>query len=1075
MQKQSAGPNRGLGGIIRRLAEGGVSPQAAHAMAKVRQSSLSFDDLLAGIAKNGPVSAASKLNPVARRELAALGADAGVSRFAFPTTNNATRIPSKVLAREQGLSYLDKARGAQGPTPYLESLAKRKELFPRTQYGPPYPGKSPDDWRGALKDVVGKNPAAKHVMHHDVNDGPIGLHPQLPVGSSPPYKPTVGDKMREISRARPIQTGAAIAATAAAPVYAAASLFNGQKPTGAAPRVPTGPTPQALPAAVADASAPAALPDKHSLPSLPDLPERVGPPELGLPAYEYDSRAPAQLPDKHSLPSLEALPETSYNLPAPKSPFTKSESPGWLSTAIKYAPHAALAGLGGLGAYHLYNQLKGKNQDEEQDFSKLGEFVESHPLVAGFLSACHEAGLDDQQITEKIAAACQADPAIAREFSAAMQKSALLDEAMAPVMTPPKLGPAAGKPLAVPPVNAKPPAAPTANPYLNPKPNLPKLPPNRYGPQGSGVWNGFIQELNRNYNPFSEAWNLPTVDTTDAVLKHTGRAFMGGGAALGALAGLLAGSGAAGAGAIGGMVVGTVPAAIRTGAKWLGAGAYGASPLAPLAFSGNSQPTPEVPAATPKAFTIDDVPAELQPQIQSTVADQVDRAIATGTIPGGAQNRDKLIAELTSDKIRNAINDGQIPVPGRLNRGLDPVGETAATPSGNASVPPENASQGGGAPPVPSAEVAGQPQAPASPAAQAPAPDAPIEQWQQYTDKLIDDPSTPANEKIQAMKPFVEQVAKSNGATPQQMVDFLAQVEKDGLPPEKVQQAFQKFQAQRLTTAQSKAPARLGGPDAPPVPPNGVVDGGQSNLMLDLQTQGAEAWDTFSKMDPVTQSLIGLGFGVGAIGLMHMLSNGGSMSGALMSLLGFGAAAGIAGHGGMFGQDVQNGIQGAMGDVKSLLAGPGQQPAGPDVPPVPPNDLGSQPTDPSSQQAASPANDPIAALASQPYEQRLSSLGLDGNDKVQNLRKLSDQYSPEQLTKLLSGVPVEKAQEILTQLKHPLANTGLGVGPDAHRELTDVLNRYIANPQPSQSSMIRQPKLDAYQYLRSGQNPNIPA
>ena len=63
-------------------------------------------------------------------------------------------------------------------------------------YGPPNPYvKPPSDWRGAIRDIVAKNPASHHVP--ELVNGKIVTHPVLRPGSSPIYRPTVSDRVRE--------------------------------------------------------------------------------------------------------------------------------------------------------------------------------------------------------------------------------------------------------------------------------------------------------------------------------------------------------------------------------------------------------------------------------------------------------------------------------------------------------------------------------------------------------------------------------------------------------------------------------------------------------------------------------------------------------------------------------------------------------------------------------------------------------------------------------------------------------------------------------------------------------------
>ncbi len=143
------------------------------------------------------------------------------------------------------------------------------------------------------------------------------------------------------------------------------------------------------------------------------------------PAAPVDA-APGKL-TMADLPNFEP-PALQEPAPPPTSPTVAGEpgKPGQIAQAIgKYGPYAGAAalGVGGL-AYLMHRLSEARRRKQEQKLLpyvlKAAEdthaFAQEHPLVAGFLQTCGEAGLDEQQIREKIARACFLDPVIEAEF-----------------------------------------------------------------------------------------------------------------------------------------------------------------------------------------------------------------------------------------------------------------------------------------------------------------------------------------------------------------------------------------------------------------------------------------------------------------------------------------------------------------------------------------------------------------------------------------------------------------------------------------------------------------------------------
>ncbi len=328
----------------------------------------------------------------------------------------------------------------------------------------------------------------------------------------------------------------------------------------------------------------------------------VAAPVLGTAAAMQSGAAPTVAPTASG-----PAPTPPPTATAPNSPA----SPGWLGTAMKYAPLAALGGLGAYGLYQAYDDLTGKDE-QGVDFvpktANAAEFSERFPFVAGFLAKCASDGCDMNDILVRIKAAAAVAPELQVEFAAAFEKSAILEAQFnpAPAGAAPKppvtaqpqapLGQAAAQQALKPQAPAVPPAAPAkpempqlppgdpnwvdeqGNIHAEPKPTGPHQPvpinmqvDHNSGPSGiSNYWS----QLNAFYNPWSKEYaNVSSNDAVGTGLRATGRIAGGVGLAAGAAAGGLAAAGAAAPGlaALGGKALGTAGAVGNTlGKGYLG-------------------------------------------------------------------------------------------------------------------------------------------------------------------------------------------------------------------------------------------------------------------------------------------------------------------------------------------------------------------------------------------------------------------------------------------------------------------------------------------------------------------------
>lgn len=564
--------------------------------------------------------------------------------------------------------------------------------------------------------------------------------------------------------------------------------------------------------------------------------------------------------------------------PAPTTlPTELQGNPIW-----KYLPHAGLAAAGGLGLYSMYQNAKRQEEQAKQvplvnmlpkTAAEQAQFVADYPFVAGFLVACHDAGLSELQIREKIAIAARIDVDFAEEFHNAFVKEAIgLHDNMGPMVPkPPSVAP-----------------APAATP-------APKL----------------------NLGAMGAPKPPPVVATPPAaprgVLGGIGPAVRGG---VGALAG----------------GIGSVGAALATpvahAGEWVGALPEGSGDMVNnvqeqmhgLANAGAEQ---FLNNQTSSAF--DDALVNHQEQARPLMGqanqEVMDRATNVSLTAAGnapmAVGGGKAVGAITGlDTANQAVQPSPLNT-ANPNAPHDPVGveqgiggEMAAAEDATAlsSQAPAGPQPGPGpaptqtppqqpmAPPpegVPGTASQGQPGAqplgaPAKPAA--PPVGSPPQAWDDFAKAITDDPSTPVNEKLDAIKPFVEQVTGQSGLPPEEIAKFVQQAETQGLQPSQMQDAFKRYSEQLAAS----------NPEAMQQP--GFIE---------------QAYDSFTKMDGGTQALLGLGLGLGVIGLMNSASGGNGLGSILMMLLGFGTAAFTGAQGGLFGQ----GAQGMAGSLSESIGG----------------------------------------------------------------------------------------------------------------------------------------------------------
>lgn len=105
-----------------------------------------------------------------------------------------------------------------------------------------------------------------------------------------------------------------------------------------------------------------------------------------------------------------------------------------------------------------------------------------------------------------------------------------------------------------------------------------------------------------------------------------------------------------------------------------------------------------------------------------------------------------------------------------------------------------------------------------------------------------------------------------------------------------------------------------------------VTERAAAKLAQNMGTEPQTAWGIVQNMSGTQQMLLAGGLGLGAIGLISMLSGSGGIMPYVLTALGLGTAAGVAGHGGLLGQGPQEFMQGIFGGGQP--AGPAQSPAG---------------------------------------------------------------------------------------------------------------------------------------------------
>jgi hypothetical protein len=133
---------------------------------------------------------------------------------------------------------------------------------------------------------------------------------------------------------------------------------------------------------------------------------------------------------------IKSLVETGSSLAAPpdvtpSSIHANAPTEGLAGTLWRNAPYLAAGGAGAIGLYAAYRQMQAEKQRKQQlpslnllpkTASDRRAFIDEFPLVAGFLVACHKAGLSELQFREKVAAVCRLNDDYALEFGAAFEK-----------------------------------------------------------------------------------------------------------------------------------------------------------------------------------------------------------------------------------------------------------------------------------------------------------------------------------------------------------------------------------------------------------------------------------------------------------------------------------------------------------------------------------------------------------------------------------------------------------------------------------------------------------------------------
>ena len=126
-----------------------------------------------------------------------------------------------------------------------------------------------------------------------------------------------------------------------------------------------------------------------------------------------------------------SAPAATGDVGASSSIHSHAPTEGIAGTLWRNAPYLAAGGAGAVGLYALYKNMQAEKERQKQvpslnllpkTASDRQAFVDEFPLVAGFLVACHKAGLNEQQFREKIAVVCRLNDDYAIEFATAMEK-----------------------------------------------------------------------------------------------------------------------------------------------------------------------------------------------------------------------------------------------------------------------------------------------------------------------------------------------------------------------------------------------------------------------------------------------------------------------------------------------------------------------------------------------------------------------------------------------------------------------------------------------------------------------------
>jgi len=204
----------------------------------------------------------------------------------------------------------------------------------------------------------------------------------------------------------------------------------------------------------------------------------------------------------------------------------------------------------------------------------------------------------------------------------------------------------------------------------------------------------------------------------------------------------------------------------------------------------------------------------------------------------------------------------------------------------------------------------------------------------------------PTQQEVQLSADMSQQLAEAATTAP------------DGtpLPPEQIEQRMRAIQQQLLRGTDPKTILTMAQGMAQGEP--AAVATGAGNMAEELDQKPQDVVGLFNAMGTGEKTLLGLGLGLGALGLVSAIAGRGGIMSWLATLLGFGIAGGVGANAGMFGPEAKEWLS-------SLFAG-GEQPAeeGPREPPEP------------VQPPAAPAQ-PQAPAAGQPAQAKTPDLVQD--------------------------------------------------------------------------------------------------